>query len=83
MIDLLKMKLIRWDQGSQGERYEYFPIPDEALQEAHAFRELLLERLAEIDEELLMELLENRELGEERLKPIIRRATLSHGLECR
>ncbi len=79
MIDLLRMRLIRWDEGSQGERYQYLPIPEEALPEAHAFRELLLERLAEIDEQLLMEFLENRELGEERLKPIIRRAALSHG----
>jgi elongation factor G len=79
MIDLLRLKLIRWDQEGQGESFQYLSIPEEALPEAHAFRELLLERLAEIDEGLLMEFLENRELGEERLKPIIRRATLSHG----
>jgi len=79
MIDLLKMKLIRWDQQSQGERYEYLPIPTDMLGEARAFRELLIERLAELDEELLMAFLENHELGEERLKPIIRRACLEQG----
>jgi len=77
MIDLLKMKLIRWDQESRGERYEYLPIPEEARGEAEAFRELLIERLAELDEQLLMDFLEGREFQEERLLPIIRRATLA------
>jgi len=76
MIDLLRMKLIRWDEASQGERYEYLPIPKEMEEEARAFRETLIERLAESDEELLMEFLEGRELSRERLLPSIRRATL-------
>jgi len=79
MIDLLKMKLIHWDQESRGERYEYLPLPQEMLEEANAFRELLIERLAEVDEELLMAFLENRELEEEQIKPIIRQACLQHG----
>ena len=79
MIDLLKMQLICWDQESQGERYEYLPIPEEIRGEAHAFRELLIERLAEVDEELLMAFLENHDLGEEQLVPVIRRACLQHG----
>ncbi len=76
MIDLLRMELIRWDESSQGERYEYLPIPKEMEAEAKAFRETLIERLAESDEELLMEFLEGRELSRERLLPVIRRATL-------
>ncbi|MGQ9477469.1 MAG: elongation factor G [Candidatus Bipolaricaulia bacterium] len=76
MIDLLRMELIRWDEKSRGERYEYLPIPKEMEAEAKAFRETLIERLAESDEELLMEFLEGRELSRERLLPVIRRATL-------
>ncbi|MCR4404671.1 MAG: elongation factor G [Candidatus Acetothermia bacterium] len=79
MIDLVKMKLIRWDEASQGERYEYLPIPKEMEAEARAFREALLERLAEVDEGALMDFLENREFGEERLRLLIRQATLGHG----
>ena len=79
MIDLVKMELIRWDEESRGERCESLPIPEEVSHEAQAFRELLLERLAEVDEQALRDFLENREFGEERLRLLIRHATLDHG----
>lgn len=79
MIDLLKMKLVKWNSGSLGESYEYFDIPAEALGRAKSFREHLLERLAEVDDELMMRFLEEEEVEEDRINYAIRKACLTKG----
>jgi len=79
MIDLVKMKLIVWDQASRGERYEYLEVPEEERARAEAFREHLLERLAELDDELIVKFLEGEELTEAEIKRAIRKACLEHG----
>jgi len=77
MIDLLKMKLIQWGQATQGVEYDYFEIPKEKLERAQAFRERLLETLADVDEDLMLKYLHNEEIPEAQIKQAIRKACIT------
>ncbi len=79
MIDLLKRKLIVWDQATKGIQYSYKDIPVEYVERTQQYRARLLETLAEVDDDVMERYLNNEELSEEELKRAIRRATLEKG----
>ena len=76
VIDLLKMNLVVWDEDVLGARYRVDAVPPEALPAAQAARVELLERLSESDDLFLEEYLEGRELTIDRIKAVLRSATL-------
>ncbi len=76
IIDLIKMKLATWDDDSLGSKYELTDIPEELKVEAEAARELLLESIADFDEELMELYLEGEEISEEKIHKAIRAATI-------
>ena len=76
IIDLIKMKLATWDDDSLGSKYELTDIPEELKEEAAAARELLLESIADFDEELMELYLEGEEISEEKIHKAIRAATI-------
>jgi elongation factor G len=80
VIDLLTMERLVFDEGSQGAAYSREPVagPDEVF--ARAWRETMLESLAEEDEALLEPYLSGETIPEEELRAAIRRATLSRRL---
>ncbi|MBC7097756.1 elongation factor G [Candidatus Bipolaricaulota bacterium] len=79
MVDVLRGEAIRWDESSKGERYEYLPLPP-GLEEAHAhYKELLLEHLAELSDEVAEAYLAGRELPLGVVIPVVRRAVLERG----
>ncbi|HDI11828.1 MAG TPA: elongation factor G [Candidatus Acetothermia bacterium] len=77
MIDLLSFRAIRWDQSTQGDRYEYLPVPAEAEGEAREAREELFEKLSEFSDELAALYLDKGEIPPERAVPVIRELVLS------
>lgn len=77
IIDLLKMKAIYWDEDSLGAKFEYHDIPQDALASAKAYREKLLEKVAEEDEILIEKYLNEEEITEEEIKAAIRKGTIS------
>jgi len=80
MIDLIKMKLIKWDQETKGMKYNYLEIPPERLERARYFREhLLLERLAEVDDSIMIKYLSGEKVDEDGIKRAIRKACLKKG----
>jgi elongation factor G len=62
VIDLLKMRLISWDDETLGTRFEEHDIPGELVSEAQKWREKLVEAAAEGEEELLEKYLEAGDL---------------------
>jgi len=76
MIDLINPSLMKWDQDSKGAEYEREPIPDEVREKAAKWREDLVEKAAEYDDELMMKFLEEEEIPTDLLKRAIRRATI-------
>ncbi|BAF58498.1 translation elongation factors [Pelotomaculum thermopropionicum SI] len=76
VVDLVRNRAIIYtdDLGTTSEETE---IPPELAGEAAAFRERLIEAVAEFDESLMEKYLENGELTEEEIKEGLRRATLA------
>ncbi len=74
-VDLLTMQAIYW-QDEQGREPVYTEIPQELKQEAEEKRSLLIERTAELDDDLTVKFLEGEEISIEDLKAAMRRAVL-------
>jgi elongation factor G len=77
VVDLLRMRAIRYvdDLGTVSAEED---VPGYLASTAAAFREYLIESLAEADEETMIKYLEDQELTVEDLKAGLRRATLSY-----
>ncbi|MEW6388451.1 MAG: elongation factor G [Thermodesulfobacteriota bacterium] len=77
VIDLLKMKALRWQEETLGAVFEELDVPADYRQVAEESRETLLETLAEVDDELLEAYLAEKPLSAADLKAAIHRAALS------
>jgi elongation factor G len=77
VIDLITAKAIVWHDESQGSTWDEIDIPDDLKKEARHWRILLLEAIAEHNDELLMKYLEGEEITPEEIRAVVRKATLS------
>ncbi len=76
MIDLVGMQAFIFDGGAE-ENFQVTPIPADMLELAKKKRTLLIEAVAEYDEELMMSYLEGEEVTADMLKQAIRKGTLT------
>ena len=77
VVDLVKMKAIRWNEADQGMTFEYEEIPADLLAKCQKMREFMVEAAAEATEELMNKYLDEGELTEEEIKQGIRARTLA------
>ena len=77
VIDLLKMKEIRWDAESEGEKFTETDIDASRLDEANEWREKLVDAVASSDDALAELYLEGKEISVEQLKAALRKGTIS------
>lgn len=78
VVDLITMKALTWRGETQkGEDYAIEEIPADLQADAETWRSLLLETLAENDDEIMEKYLEGEELSIEEIKAGIRRATIA------
>jgi elongation factor G len=77
VVDLIQGKAMIFDDQTLGKKYEYVDIPDELKEEAENWRQVMVEAIAEEDEELLEKYLSGEELEPEELRVGIRKATIS------
>ncbi len=78
VVDLVKMKAIRWNEADQGMTFEYEEIPADMLAECEELRESLVEAAAEANETLMDKYLEGEALTEAEIKAGIRARTLAN-----
>jgi elongation factor G len=76
VIDLLKMKAFYFE-GDMGNTIREAEIPAEYLEEAKKYREMLVERVVEHDDELMTGYLEGQQPTIEQLKKTLRKATIA------
>jgi elongation factor G len=76
VVDLVRMKAIYWDEGSQGMKFDLRDIPAGLKDTAQEWREKLVEAAAEANEELMNKYLEGSELSVEEIKRGIRERTI-------
>jgi len=77
VVDLVKMKTIRWSEEDQGTSFAYEDIPADMEADAAKWREWLVESAAEATEELMELYLEEGELSEAQIMQGIRIRTLA------
>ncbi len=77
VIDLISMRARTWDDASFGATFEDGPIPVASIADASVARELMLEAIAEHDDELMAAWVSGRELSAEQIRRSLRRVTLA------
>jgi elongation factor G len=78
VVDLVRMKAIRWKEENMGSECVESDIPAELLDVCNEKRELMLEAAAEANEALMDEYLESGELSVEDIKLGVRLRTLAN-----
>ena len=76
VIDLVRMTHVVWDDDSLGAAFTETDIPPELQAEAEAYRELLVEAIAEVDDGIMESYLSEAPIDQETLLEAIRRATI-------
>ncbi len=77
VIDLLKMKELRWSQEDEGETILESDIAGDRLEEAQKWHEKLVETVAASDDNLMEIYLEGGEISVEQIKAAIRIGTIN------
>ncbi|HPQ26062.1 MAG TPA: elongation factor G, partial [Gammaproteobacteria bacterium] len=77
VVDLVKMKAIRWSEENMGAMFDYVDIPDDLVDTCAEWREKMVEAAAEANESLMEKYLEGVELSEEEILEGLRLRTLS------
>jgi len=77
VIDLVKMKTIRWSEDDQGITFNYEAIPADMQAESEKWREVLVEAAAEANEEYMDKYLNGGDLSEAEIMSGIRQRTLA------
>ena len=75
-IDLVEMKAFKYD-GTEQQKVEEMPIPDDMKAKAEEYRNILIEAVSDSDEDLMMAYLDGAEITVDLLKKAIRKATLA------
>ncbi len=75
VVDLIQQKAIYF-KGDQGEKVEYANIPENLKEDSLKYRNEMIEKLADFDDELAEKFLNEEEISEELIHKVIRQACL-------
>ncbi|MBI3145387.1 MAG: elongation factor G [Pseudogulbenkiania sp.] len=77
VIDLLTMRLIVWDDASQGVKFDYREIPPELRGQAQEWRDKMVEAAAEASDDTMNKYLDGVALSEDEIRQGLRRRTIA------
>ena len=77
VIDLIEEKLIVF-KDELGKDFDILPVPEDYINEKNKYRDILLEKLAEVDEVLMDKFVHTKSIGTEDIKAAIRRQTIKN-----
>ena len=77
VIDLVAMRQITWEEADLGTTYRVDDVPDRFRERAHQERTELVERLADLDDDLMERYLAGEELDGEQVRAALRRHTVA------
>lgn len=80
VVDLINMQGIVWDDESLGAKYDVVDIPDELKEKAEEYHKIMIEAIADHDDELMEKYLMEEEISEEEINGAIRKATLARDI---
>jgi elongation factor G len=73
IIDVVRMKAIRWKDETMGADYIVEDIPAALADQAKEYREALIEKCSEVDDQILERYLHGQEIPEEQIKAALRK----------
>ncbi len=76
IIDLIQMKQIIWDDETLGATFSEAPISPDLVEMAEAYREKMIETIAEVDDDIMEAYVSEDAVSEARLRTAIRNATI-------
>jgi len=76
VVDLVKMKALVWQNEELGAKWDVVDIPDDLKEKAAEYRAELIEKVVELDDEVLEAYLEGNEPDEATIKKLIRKGTI-------
>ena len=77
VVDLVRMKAITYKDETMGADYIVEEIPAELQAEAKVFREKLIEKVSEVDDQILEKYLGGEEIPEEAIKAALRKRVIN------
>jgi elongation factor G len=77
VVDLVRMKAIRYKDETMGADYIIDEIPDDMLAEAKEYREKLIEKCSEADDKILEKYLGGEEISEDEIKAALRKRVIN------
>ncbi|HMU74441.1 MAG TPA: elongation factor G [Elusimicrobiota bacterium] len=77
IVDLVEMNAHVWSGEELGAAFEIVEIPADLKEKAKAYREHLIESLADFDDEFATKFLEGKEISKEEIKRVLRKATIT------
>jgi elongation factor G len=77
IIDLVRMKAVIWEEESLGAKYHDEEIPADLRDKAVTARQEMIEACVELDERAMEDYLEGREISNETIKKLLRRAVIA------
>ena len=77
LIDLIKMKLVTYEDDSLGTMFTEDSIPNDLKERAYEGREQLLEAVSDFDDTLMEKFLEGEDISEEEIKAALRQAVIN------
>jgi len=76
VVDLSKMKMIRWSEENMGTQFEYADVPEDLRATCDKWRENMVEAAAEANEALMEKYLDTGDLAEDEIAEGLRERTL-------
>jgi elongation factor G len=77
IIDLVRMKAVIWEEESLGAKYNDAEIPADLKDAAEAARAEMVEACAELDEQATEDFLNGKEISNETIKKLLRKAVVT------
>ncbi|WP_016955202.1 elongation factor G [Catenovulum agarivorans] len=75
VVDVLNQKAYIWDDSGLPENYEIVDIPEDMVEKAAEYREMLIETAVEQDDDLMMAYMDGEEPSIEQIKECIKKGT--------
>nr|MBC7614112.1 elongation factor G [Pseudopedobacter sp.] len=77
VVDLVRNQAIVWDEEGMGATYDIVPIPEDMLEDVKQYRSILIEAVADYDENLLEKFMEDENsITEEEINVALRAAVM-------
>ncbi len=75
VVDLIEMKAIVWEEETLGAKFHDEEIPAHLKDQAEEYRIMMLEKLADVNDEIMEKYLEGQEIPPDEIRKAIREAT--------